>query len=106
MATYNITDPVGTPGFIDQCEIFALQLVKDRLRVKHILGFLTRLKNGLYENKEMAVAMLSYCAAKQTAVRSNFCPTFKSVLENYTLSDAWTVLETVLSYHALYGGEI
>lgn len=102
----HITHPIGTTQFVEQCEMVGMALVHDRLRVKHILGFLTRLKGGLYESKEMAQAGLAYCAGRQTQVRSTFYRTFKDVLENYTLEEAWVVLETVMSYHSFYGGNL
>lgn len=103
---YHVTHPIGTNEFIQECELLAMAAVRDKMRVKHILYFLTHLKGGLYESKEIAQAGLAYCAGKQTSVRATFYPAFKNVLENYTLADSWVVLETIMSYHSFYGGEL
>lgn len=102
---YEVTHPIGTNPFVQQCEDVARSLVRDGMRIRYILYFMNHLKAGLYDSKEMAQAGLAYCAGRKSQVRATFYPVFSNVLENYTLEEAWVVLETILSYHNFYGGE-
>jgi capsule polysaccharide export protein KpsE/RkpR len=91
--------------FIENAESFGIRMVHERVTMKMIRRFVNRLKNRDFESKEMAIASLVYSAGKHRELRASFYGEMMTVLKQESFEDSWIWLESVLSYHCLYGGD-
>lgn len=122
----------ATPEVIvQQAEIIAVQLTRDKLKTNQIRNFysaITRMRTN-YEQAEdgnegydqvrrdlvMLKPKLAYAAGRQTAVRTNFYPYMKAAIEsveqapNHQKTEAmdnfFLLVESIVAYHKYHGGE-